>query len=263
MPESPFLRYRQIVLQHERYYRNHHSRLYVPRLKSTAKLSIEEFAERFIKKSQPVIIPFEAMRHLGFKTRSFTLDELLDLYPNYKRTFVYKYGSPGKGELDLGPAVWALKQGDALRKTATGRNFPRNMKISLEKLSKLGVQNPPYILPGTPMLLPSLWFGTISSSTKLHSDCCDNYAMMIAGTKKWVISPPHEARILTPSCQGGLCWVKKLEHSDEHATGTKQLELIAKLQRVEFELRPNEMLYLVRFVLPRISLLIFGLTRMT
>lgn len=244
MAESSSIRYREIVLQHERYYRSHPSRLYVPRLKKTAKLTITQFYERFVKHTQPVIIPFEAMRHLGFKTRSYTLDELLEMYPNYKRTFVYKYGSPGPGELDLGPAVWALKQGDALRKSATGRNFPRNTKISLEKLSKLGVQYPPYVLPGTPMLAPSLWFATVTSSTKLHSDCCDNYAMMISGTKRWTIAPPNEARILTPACFGGLCWVKKLEHPDEHAVGSKQQELADKLQKVTFDLRPNEMLYL-------------------
>lgn len=244
MPESASIRYREIVLQHERYYRLHPSRLYVPKLKKTAKLTIAQFAERFLKHSQPVIIPFEAMRHLGFTTRSYTLDELLELYPKYKRTFIYKYGNPGPGELDLGPAVWALKQGDALRKTATGRNFPRNTKITLEKLARLNIQNPPYIIPGTPMLAPSLWFATVSSSTKLHSDCCDNYAMMISGTKRWTVAPPNEARILTPSCSGGLCWVKKLEHPDEHASTDKQKELADKLQKVTFDLGPNEMLYL-------------------
>jgi hypothetical protein len=244
LPESSSLKYREIVLQHERYYRSHPARLYVPKLKKTAKLTISQFTERFVKHSQPVVIPFEAMRHLGFKTRSYTLDEMLEMYPNYKRTFVYRYGSPGPGELDLGPAVWALKQGDALRKTPTGRNFPRNTKISLDKLSKLGIQNPPYIIPGTPLLTPSLWFATVTSSTKLHSDCCDNYAMMISGTKRWTIAPPHEARILTPACFGGLCWVKKLEHPDEHAQGAKQQELAEKLQKVTFDLGPNEMLFL-------------------
>ena len=242
--ESASIKYRMIVLQHERYYKTHPSRLYVPRLRKDARLSIKEFAERFIKQSQPVIVPFEAMRHLGFKMRSFTLDELLEKYPNYKRTFTYKYGSPGPGEMDLGPAVWALKQGDSLRKTVSGRNFPRNTKVSLEKLSKLGVQTPPYVLPGTPMLAPSLWFATVTSSTKLHSDCCDNYAMMISGTKRWTVSPPHEARQLHPACYGGLCWVKSLEHNDEHATTPKQMELRDRVQSVTFDLRPDEMLYL-------------------
>ena len=160
LPESPSMKYRMIVLQHERYYRSHPSRLYVPRLRKTAKLTIEEFANRFIKTSQPVIIPFEAMRHLGFNSQSWTLDELLEKYPNYKRPLIYKYGAPGPGEMDLGPAIWCLKQGTPLKKTGTGRNFPRNTKVSLDKISKLGAQYPPYILPGTGMLLPSLWFAT-------------------------------------------------------------------------------------------------------
>ncbi|KAH9249439.1 hypothetical protein BASA81_012801 [Batrachochytrium salamandrivorans] len=243
--EAKGLKYREIVLQHERYYRNNKdSKLYVPRLRKDIKLTVSQFANRFVKRSQPVIVPFEAMRHLGFHTKSYTVDELLALYPNYKRTFVYKYGKVGTGELDLGPAVWALKQGEALRKTPAGRNFPRNTKISLDQLARLKVQSPPFVLPETSMLPPSLWFATKTSSTVFHSDCCDNYAMMILGTKRWTVTPPHEARILTPTCQGGLCWVKRLEHPDEHAKNEKEQELANRIQKVTFDLGPGEMLYL-------------------
>ena len=41
--------------------------------------------------------------------------------------------------------------------------------------------------------------------------------MMVAGTKRWTVAPPSEARLLQPKCTGGLCWVKSLEHPDEHA----------------------------------------------
>lgn len=243
--EAKGLKYREIVLQHERYYRNNKdSKLYVPRLRKDTKLTVSQFANRFVKRSQPVIVPFEAMRHLGFHTKSYTIDELLALYPNYKRTFVYKYGKLGAGELDLGPAVWALKQGEALRKTPAGRNFPRNTKISLDQLARLAVQSPPFVLPETSMLPPSLWFATKTSSTVFHSDCCDNYAMMILGTKRWTVTPPHEARILTPTCQGGLCWVKRLEHPDEHTKNEKEEELAKRIQKVTFDLGPGEMLYL-------------------
>jgi hypothetical protein len=66
LPEATNVQYRLITLQHERYYRTHPSRLYVPRLRKAARLTVDEFAERFIKRSQPVIIPFEAMRHCTF-----------------------------------------------------------------------------------------------------------------------------------------------------------------------------------------------------
>ncbi len=173
LPESSKLKYRSIVLQHERHYRKHPSRLYVPRLKSNLKLSIKEFADRFHRTSQPVIVPFEAMRHLGFNTRAFTMEEVLKLYPN-RKPMVYKYGGSGSGELDLGPAIYSLAQDEKLKKTSKGRNYPRNMKLAgPQVISKLTVQEPPYVLPGTQFMSPSLWFGSTTASTKFHSDCCD------------------------------------------------------------------------------------------
>jgi ribosomal protein L16 Arg81 hydroxylase len=88
-----------------------------------------------------------------------------------------------------------------------------------------------------------VWFGTSSASTKLHSDCCDNYAMMIAGTKRWNVAPPSEARILRPKCTGGLCWVPALEHADEHAVG-KAIQRRDATQLAEFYLKPGELLFL-------------------
>lgn len=83
-----------------------------------------------------MIIPFEAMRHLNFTTRSYTLDELLELYPNHKPK-IYKYGSVAGVELDLGPAVAMLKANKDLVKTGRGRNFPRNMKVNPSSIKKL------------------------------------------------------------------------------------------------------------------------------
>ena len=100
------------------------------------------------------------------------------------------------------------------------------------------------MLPGTTMMQPSLWFGGTTSSTKMHSDCCDNYAMMVAGTKRWTVAPPSEARLLQPKCTGGLCWVKSLEHPDEHARTAKEKQLAAKVQKTTFDLGPGEMLFL-------------------
>uniref|UniRef100_A0A7S3LIC7 Cupin-like domain-containing protein n=1 Tax=Aplanochytrium stocchinoi TaxID=215587 RepID=A0A7S3LIC7_9STRA len=207
LAESKRIKYRLIVLQHERYFRKHKSKLYVPRLKKTAKLSREEFAERFLLTSQPVIIPFEAVRHLNFTTKAYTLEELMKIYPNHK-SMTYRYGGYGPNEeIDLGPAIAALYQNKDLKKTKMGRNFPRNTKVNPHSVKKLSLDFPPYVFPGSKMMAPSVWFGTATSSTKTHSDCCDNFAVMLSGTKRWTVAPPSEARLIKPKCTGGLCWV--------------------------------------------------------
>ena len=40
LAESKRIKYRLIVLEHERYYRKYKSKLYVPRLKKTARVSV-------------------------------------------------------------------------------------------------------------------------------------------------------------------------------------------------------------------------------
>ena len=244
LAENHKLKYRLVVLEHERYYRKHLSKLFVPRLRPDVQLTRKTFSELFVKTSQPVIVPFSAMRDLGFSTTGKSLDDLLEIYPNHRIGKVYAYGGQGKGPVDLGPALATLKANVGLRKTSKGRNFPRNMKTTVEKIAGLGVDPPPVLLDDTTLMSPSLWFGTTVDSTKLHSDCCDNFAMMISGTKRWTISPPSEARILKPKCTGGLCWVKSLEHSDEHASTPAEIALRNKLQRTTFDVSAGEMLYL-------------------
>jgi hypothetical protein len=80
MPETrKTIQYREVVLKHMRYYRTATARLYVPRIKKSVQMSREEFIRRFVFRSQPVIVPFEAMRHLGFTMKPFTLEELLEV----------------------------------------------------------------------------------------------------------------------------------------------------------------------------------------
>lgn len=245
LAESNKIKYRMIVLQHERYYRANPTKLYVPRLKPASRLSVTEFAKEFLFKSQPVVIPFEAMRHLNFTTKHYSLDQLLEMYPNRKPA-LYKYGLNlnKEEEIDFGPAIHVLSQDSNLKKTKQGRNFPRNMKVNLESVKMLDVQFPPYVLPGTKMMAPSVWFGATSSSTKTHSDCCDNFAMMISGTKRWTIAPPSEARVIKPKCNGGLCWGNRLAHADEHATSQQMRKLRDQTQLITFDLHAGEVLYL-------------------
>ena len=244
LPESKRLKYREVILHNERLFRNKPAKLFVPRLKKAARLSIREFAELFIFTSQPVIIPFESMRHLGFKMKGYTLDELYEMYPNHKSA-IYKLGMfTAPREIDLGPAVAVLRKDGRLKVKETGRNYPRNMKIGESHLKTIGLQSPPYVLPGVETMKPSLWMGATTASTAFHSDCCDNFAMMIAGTKIWTVAPPTESRILKPKCAGGLCWVQKLDHPDEHAKKKSHIKLRDQTQLTTFELRAGEMLWL-------------------
>lgn len=244
LSENKKLKYRMIVLQHERYYRENAARLYVPRLKETTRLTKDEFKEHFFLKSQPVIIPFEAMRHLNFTTKAYSMEELLELYPNHKEA-VYKYGAHLKSEeIDLGPALAILSEDKDLVKTKKGRNYPRNLKVDIESISLLDIQYPPITVEDTKMMAPSVWFGATSSSTATHSDCCDNFAMMITGTKRWTIAPPSESRIIKPKCQGSLCWAKRIPHADEHASTPQMKKLRDQTQLIDFDLKAGELLYL-------------------
>ena len=71
-------------------------------------------------------------------------------------------------------------------------------------LSMLEISRPPFV-PRRRFQPPTLWMGTSTADTKLHSDCCDNFVMMIAGKKRWIIAPPFDARHLRPiRCDGKL-----------------------------------------------------------
>ncbi|GBG28017.1 Bifunctional arginine demethylase and lysyl-hydroxylase psr-1 [Hondaea fermentalgiana] len=241
LPESKTRKYSKIVLAHERYHRDHPARLYIPRLRKDTDITAEKFRKLFMERSQPVIIPFDALRHLNFTSKGYTLEELRKIYPNSKPK-LYKYGSIIADDLDLGPALTELMNDNKLRKTKTGKSYPRNTKINLSALSRINMQRPP-IIPDIPMMLPSFWFGPTSADTPLHSDCCDNWAMMVAGTKRWVIAPPSDARILKPTCQGGLCWVKRLALPDASLTAT-QSKIKEGTQFIKIDLTAGEILYL-------------------
>lgn len=245
LPESKTRKYSRIVLAHERYYRQHPSRLYVPTLKKSSRLSLEDFKRMFMDKSQPVVIPFEAMRHLNnFTTKAgWTLEELHELYPNSVPA-LYKYGALIKKDIDIGPAVASLMDNKKLRKTQIGKSYPRNTKFVLSSLKKLNLQPLPFVPPNFTMMLPSLWFASTAEATPLHSDCCDNWAMMVSGTKKWYLAPPNEARILKPNCKGGLCWVKQLPHADEHAATKQQQRLRDNTQFLQVDVPAGHVLYL-------------------
>ena len=122
--ESKTLSYAKNTLYCERTFRKNPTKLYVPRLKRSAQLSIDQFVQRFMFTGQPVIIPFEAMRHLDFTMQGYTLDELLSMYPNHKKG-IYTYGAftPNR-EIDLGPAVAELKKDNRLKRRGPAAIIP-------------------------------------------------------------------------------------------------------------------------------------------
>jgi hypothetical protein len=69
--------------------------------------------------------------------------------------------------------------------------------IKSKYLDELGVSRPPFV-DRHRFQPPTLWLGTSTSDTKLHSDCCDNFVMMISGVKRWYLAAPTEARNLKP-----------------------------------------------------------------
>uniref|UniRef100_A0A7S2SNL1 JmjC domain-containing protein n=1 Tax=Mucochytrium quahogii TaxID=96639 RepID=A0A7S2SNL1_9STRA len=241
LPESKTRRYRDIVLQHERYYRAHETRLYVPKLKKDYQITLDEFVEKFRKQGQPVIIPFESLRSMNFTMKPYTISELQTIYPNTMRKS-YKYGKAAVSYIDLGPAIASLARDRKLVKGKEGRNFPRKLKFTLNAVKKLDFQRPP-LFNNQRTMLGSLWFGSTTATTPNHCDCCDNVAIMVTGTKRWTVAPPSESRIVKPTnCTGGLCWAN-LENPNRPKNNFEK-KMANSYQMFIFDLLPGEMLYL-------------------
>lgn len=183
------------------------------------------------------------------------MDELLKRFPytppkNGKSSMAYNTKSGQKDGLDLGPALYALAQDQELKKgKGFKRNFPRNLKIKSKYMALLDVSHPPFI-PKSRFQPPTLWMGTSSSDTRLHSDCCDNFVQMISGTKRWFIAPPSDSRNLYPIvCEGkhqSLCWA-----SVKYPSGPRSREMtvaekakLGKSNGIVIDLHAGEMLYL-------------------
>jgi len=245
---------------HEKYFMTHKHKRYIPRL--AQQVTREEFHEVFHKTSTPVIVPFEYLRKLGFLTRAQTVDELRMRYPylppvDGKTTKSYNPGSGKKGTLDIGPAVFAISKDAKLEKIAVGvRNYPRNLQLSSRNMYAMDVSRPPFI-DKRRFQAASMWFGTSSSDTKFHHDCCDNFVMMVAGTKRWFIAPPTDWRSLMPiKCEGGhqsLCWASVPYPLRDMSPRDKAV--VDKLNHITIDIKAGEMLYLpagwwqLRFIL--------------
>jgi len=234
---------------HDEFFQSNPHKRYIPRLAQS--ITRKEFHEIFRKTSTPVIMNFEHLRNLGLLTKAWTLAELRERFP-YEPSpgatpLNYDSKTGRSAQLDLGPALYELHRDTKLEKgTGSKRNFPRNLMIKPKYLALLDATFPPFI-PPTRFMPPALWMGTSTADTKLHHDCCDNFVMMISGTKRWTISPPPDARQLEPVvCTGhhkSLCWAG-LKYPNDPNMDEKSRAQLNSLQNVTIDLKAGEMLYL-------------------
>ncbi|GBG24888.1 HSPB1-associated protein 1-like [Hondaea fermentalgiana] len=232
-----------------RMYSEHPIKRCVPKLRRHIKLNQDDFEEYYRRWGRPVLFYFDNIRHLGFDMKSYTLDELAELFPydpakakemTYEANRKYSKAE----EIDLGPAIHNFKMdGDLVRQKGGKRNFPRNMKVKPESMSKLGVQIPPLIdMKGATTSqiyqTPSLWMGTSTSGTQFHHDCCDNFVMMIHGTKRFTLAPATDWGPLSPRCVGkakSLCYANIAEPTADQ---------YSHFNKMVVDVEPGQILYM-------------------
>lgn len=246
------------VTTYEQYYSDEYAmRKHVPHVRPDVQLTPALFQSWFRAHAQPVVIPFASLRGLGYKTRTWEMDELLVEFPlggEEETSLPYKANELNHGELDLGLAVREIYNHSALKKSKQGmRNFPRNSFIGPDVLrGKLGYERPPL---GVNLTYDTLWFGSSSASsdTPLHHDGADNFLTMLTGTKLVSLLPPSDWRVLNPRCgkEGsknkpgageGLCFATLI--TDPTNTRETSSELRHELNVLTFELKQGEILYL-------------------
>ncbi|GBG25762.1 JmjC domain-containing protein 8 [Hondaea fermentalgiana] len=235
---------------HDKYFTTYPHRRSIPRLGQ--RISRKQFHEVFRKRSIPVIIPFQYIRHLGFATQGHTLQELREMFPfepteskqsAIKRKEFHVNGAWGiKGKDKSIPwerAIWKLEQEAPVLMNGPNlslRNIPRNMKLQNQQLAEWNVSYPPF-LRKKDFQPPTMWFGTSSS---------DTVSFQIMGTKRWYIAPPSDTPKLLPvHCSGknkGLCWSSLLMPMRDVLPRLRPIR--DSLESIEIAVKAGEMLYL-------------------
>jgi hypothetical protein len=239
---------------YESYYAKHPLKWYVPRLDPNVKLTPEMFHEHYRRHAMPVIINSESLKHLGYRTRAWTFEELRRVFPyNESKAFTIvkdyraNYVRRDDEEIDLGPGLASILRDEKLAKQGSLRNYPRNLHIKREALAKLEVDYPPLISGGSSTWqLPTLWLGTSTADTPFHHDCCDNFVVMIAGVKRITLAPTTDWRTLSPVCSGpnkSLCWAKVSDPNKASLTRKSQ-EIVDAMHKIVVDLQPGEILYM-------------------
>lgn len=244
---------------YEKQYRTYPVKRVVPRLRREIQLTVNEFHNRFRRMGQPVVFNFENLRHLGFETVNYSLAELKLMFPYDERDstskvqeqFVANGIRRSEEELDIGPGLVAIERDEELAKQGKLRSFPRNLKIKVEAVKKLNIQKPPLVKGDDEnkdfWQLPTFWMGTSSSDTRFHHDCCDNFVMMVMGTKRFTLAPTSDWRMLNPECIGknkALCWAN-VNDPNQRTPNKKGTEAALKyLNKMIVDVGPGDVLYM-------------------
>jgi len=192
-------------------YSKHPVKACVPVVKANIQLNETAFTQEFRSKGAPVKFRFDNLRDSGFPTQEYSLMQLREMFPYNGKPGALNYkpnSNAGEQEIDLGPGLAELERDSNLIRTPGMRNFPRNMRVHPNALKLLNVARP-NLVAEMDMQKPSLWMGTSSSGTPFHSDCCDNFIMMVSGTKRVTLAPPTDFYKLKPACyivSRGYCY---------------------------------------------------------
>ena len=243
---------------YEKYYAMHPIKWHIPHLDPRVRLTPELFYEHFRRHGAPVVFTADNIRHLGFRTRAWTFDELRKAFPYNETkamTVVADYRANGirreDEEIDLGPGLASIVRDEKLAKKGVLRNYPRNLHVKREALQRLEVDYPE-LLPArsssssSKWQLPTLWLGTSTADTVFHHDCCDNFVLMIAGVKRFTLAPPTDWRLLSPNCVGAnaaLCWAK-VPDPNSPKLSRKMQAIVDDMHKMVVDLQPGEILYM-------------------
>ena len=226
-------------------------RLHVPRVDPRVQLSRDAFKQQFRDQGRAVVFSFESIRHLGFESIPFTLRELREKFPfdpSTDQAERFRANAKLSDSQNIGSAFYAIEGDGEMRKFKNQmREYPRNVHLPPALKEKLLVQEPSVMPEDTVWQKPTLWMGTSHSDTKFHHDCCDNFVVMLAGTKRFTLSPPSSWRNLAPKCIGerqALCWASVAHPGYEEKMSSKDKRAMKKVPTIVIDLRPGEILYM-------------------
>lgn len=122
--------------------------------------------------------------------------------------------------------------------------YAGNFTLPLTFLTDLGAGIPSFY-PQSLFEPPTVWLGASGCITPLHRDSSDNFAIHLAGTKRWTIFPPHDAPFLyMSSVAASLGGDFATSSVDLRRPDLTLFPLFRQARAITFEVGASETLYL-------------------